>query len=164
MYSIHISSGTEVIPYLEFLAIRRRLQQLVIFYVHSWKYDWNAFVGDLLLSQMKDAVKATAVKEEWFDGDWHSASNKDAELSVLDTSIIEQLSKKTGKIQIGSQGVFFQFEFKLLPDGILSVEESFEVSEETKQKNSCFFNASKASFADVPPVYPTTNMEKYLHA
>lgn len=164
MYSIHISSvGCGVAtPYIEFLAVRRRLQQLVVLHVHTWKYDWNSLVGDILLQQMKEA--GSREKAEWFDGEWRSASTKGAELSLLDTSIIEEIGKDKGKIKIGSYPVHFLFHFELQPDGILYVHEEFEVSEEIKKQNAKFFSASNAAMNEAPPEYPMTNMERFLHA
>lgn len=166
MYSIHISSvGCNVAaPYIEFLAIRRRLQQLVVLHVHTWKEDWHKLVGDILLQQMKDAGSVQQTPAEWFDGEWSSASTKGAELSLLDSSIIDELVKSEGKLQIGSYPVYFIFRFERQSDGITYVHERFEVDEEIKNKNKKFFTASVAAMCEAPPIHPMTNMERFLHA
>lgn len=165
MYSIHISSLAckELTPFIQFLAVRRRLQQLVVFYVHTWKSDLNKFVGDVLIEQMKEAGCVKQTEIEWFDGAWNSATTKGAELSTLDSLIIGALHEERGNIQIGSAPVHFQFHFESQPDGISYMHEELVVTKEVKNQNLKFFDATTFAFKEAPPIHPMTDVEKYLH-
>lgn len=166
MYSINQNGTNESIDllYLRFLAIRLRIQQLVVLFVHTWKNDKQATAGDLILKLIRDAgthYKGFVPSQEEFKNP-KTVSKEDTVLSELDLLILSEINKEKGSIQLGSDSVMFNFYFELQGKNIAYVNEELTAPVDVKCRNQRFFDACASAFKEAPPKHPTENQDKHL--
>lgn len=166
MYSIHQDSTTESFDllYLRFLAIRLRIQQLVVLFVHTWKNDNQAKAGDLILKLIRDAgthYKGFVPSREELKTP-NTSSEQDSVLSELDLLILREINKEKGSIKLGSDSVMFNFYFELQGKHIAYVNEELTAPVNVRCRNQRFFDACTSAFKEPPPKHPTENQDKHL--
>ncbi len=164
MYSLKIQRTKETfneLLYSYFLALRLRMQQLVILYIYTWKNDINKMAADLLLRGMYRAGGTPSIMIKLYES-IEPEIDKEEIITSLDEDLLSLVKQEIPYIKIGSAPIFFSFNFENKGDVTEMHERIWTSTKEIEEKHQKFLVSARKVMLEAPPEFPLHNIQNYL--